>query len=331
VRSWPDWIAAHGGAGAEQWSRLTSGLREDLLQRAPSWSTVLPHIDGLRRRHRDNLAAVLFYGSCLFGQTQTETSFPDFYLLVADLGRFHRSVVHDLLNRVLPPNVYYGVPVDGSLLPCKVCVISVDQYLKETCASAADIHHLGRFSKRIALAYSRDEQTTRTVVQGMLTAMLTLIPHALTQLPERFSLEEFILRQLGLSYVGEQRILEPDKILRLLRGAEEFYFRVYPDVLALHAHRFGNPVLEGDGRYRQRPADPLARLRTSLFLRRSRVRGILRWPKYMLTVDNWVQYLLDKLERHQGVHVELTERQRRHPLIFGWPIYFEMRRRGLVK
>jgi hypothetical protein len=39
----------------------------------------------------------------------------------------------------------------------------------------------------------------------------------------------------------------------------------------------------------------------------------------MALYDDWQDYLLRKLERRSGVRVELTERERRWPLIFLWP------------
>ena len=60
-------------------------------------------------------------------------------------------------------------------------------------------------------------------------------------------------------------------------------------------------------------------------LRRSRRRAYLRWPKYLVTYDGWLDYLLLKLAR-SGNQVSLTERQRRHPLIFALPILYRMMR-----
>jgi len=332
VRDWQQWIEARGGRASHRWSELSAALGRQLLTPQRWHPSVQVCIDQLRRS--EEVAAVLFYGSCLFSETQTETSFPDFFLLVTDLSRYHSSRVHALLNQVLPPNVYYGdfPAADGhGRARCKFCVMAVDQFVRETSPRAHDIHHLGRFSKRFVVAYSADETTAQTVVEAALLAMLTLVPHTLALLPQRFTLEEFILKQLGLSYIGEQRIIEPDKIRGLLEGARDYYLGLYPALLALHALRFGAPTLDEDDRYHQPSVDPAQRRRTEDFLGRSRLRGMLRWPKYMLTVDNWVDYLLDKLERYHGVRVELSARQRRHPLLFGWPIYFEMRRRGLVK
>ena len=52
----------------------------------------------------------------------------------------------------------------------------------------------------------------------------------------------------------------------------------------------------------------------------SRGLALLRLLKNATTFGDWLPYILWKLERHADVRLELTERQRRHPLIFGWPI-----------
>jgi hypothetical protein len=128
-------------------------------------------------------------------------------------------------------------------------------------------------------------------------------------------------------------VVEPSKVQSLLDAAREYYQEIYPEVLHLHALRHGTPDLVGTGLYRQRGGGGRTqqRRRTQAFLARSRRRGVLRWPKYMFTVDNWLQYILDKLERHQGIKVELTPLQKRFPLLFGWPIYLRLRRQGVVR
>ena len=48
--------------------------------------------------------------------------------------------------------------------------------------------------------------------------------------------------------------------------------------------------------------------------------GLLRLFKTAWTFGDWVPYVLWKLERHTGRRIEATERQRKHPFLFGWPI-----------
>ena len=54
---------------------------------------------------------------------------------------------------------------------------------------------------------------------------------------------------------------------------------------------------------------------------------MIRLIKSALTFGDWLPYALWKLNRHSGVTIELTERQRRHPLIFGWPVLIRLIRR----
>jgi len=285
----------------------------------------------LEERHPRGIAAVIFYGSCLFQETRTATSVHDFYVLTDEPLRFYPKLWQAALNLGLPPNVYYTAFQDrGEELRCKYCVMSLAQFEHETSSAAHDVHHLGRFSKQFALVHARDEATRGAVERGALRAMLSLVAHSLALLPAEFSLDEFLLQQLSLSYLGEQRVAEPDKVLKLFRAAREFYVEIYPEVLALHAALHGAPTLVAPGRYAQPHPTPRERRATEAFLRRSRYRGVMRWPKYMATVDNWLDYALDKLERHQGLRLQLSARERRHPLLFGWPRFLELRRKGMV-
>ena len=48
--------------------------------------------------------------------------------------------------------------------------------------------------------------------------------------------------------------------------------------------------------------------------------------KTAFTFGDWLPYALWKVERHTGAEIPYTERQRRHPLIFGWPLLFRILR-----
>ncbi|NNL66050.1 MAG: hypothetical protein HKP30_07410, partial [Myxococcales bacterium] len=53
--------------------------------------------------------------------------------------------------------------------------------------------------------------------------------------------------------------------------------------------------------------------------------------KTAFTFGDWVPYVLWKVERHTAVKIELTPRQRRHPLIFGWPVIVRVLRDGVYR
>ena len=73
------------------------------------------------------------------------------------------------------------------------------------------------------------------------------------------------------------------------------------------------------------------RLRWKLMRSFSRVLGLQRLLKTAFTFGDWVPYVLWKLERHTGRKIELTERQREHPLIFAWPIILPLLRRKSLR
>jgi len=288
-------------------------------------------VEHFRQRHGDALAAAIFYGSCLLPETRTATSFYDFYLLTDAPLRFYGNPWQAALGSVLPPSVYYGRVALGASPPLryKSCVMSLGQFERQTSSRADDLHHLGRFSKRFALAYARDEQARQLVARGALAALSTLLPHSLALLPRVFDLDELVRQQLSLSYLGEERVAEPTKVERLIAGELPYYLELHRRLLAEWTETRGDLRPVSEDRYEQLSSRD--RRATERFIRRSRQRGLLRWPKYLLTVDNWLEIQLEKLQRYHGVKLELSERERRHPLIFGWAKFFELRRKGIIK
>ena len=52
--------------------------------------------------------------------------------------------------------------------------------------------------------------------------------------------------------------------------------------------------------------------------------GALQLVKSALTFGDWMPYALWKLERHTGTRLDPSERQRRHPFLFAWPLVFRV-------
>src|SRR5262249_48507313 len=72
--------------------------------------------------------------------------------------------------------------------------------------------------------------------------------------------------------------------------------------------------------YRQaRAPGPPARGFARAWFAWSKLRATLRWLKYVALYDDWLDYVVRKVERKSGVTMELTERERRWPLLFLWP------------
>jgi len=58
---------------------------------------------------------------------------------------------------------------------------------------------------------------------------------------------------------------------------------------------------------------------------------VLRLAKAVFTFENGADYLAWKIERHTGVHIEVTPRLRRHPILLSPPVLWRLLRRGAVR
>jgi hypothetical protein len=71
-----------------------------------------------------------------------------------------------------------------------------------------------------------------------------------------------------------------------------------------------------------KPVTRLERLRVGLYFRVSTLRATLRWFKYVLTFDDWLEYIRRKAERHTGKSIEISARERAWPFLLLWPRVF---------
>ena len=68
-----------------------------------------------------------------------------------------------------------------------------------------------------------------------------------------------------------------------------------------------------------RPVGAASGCGSSLYFRWSMLRATARWAKYVVTFDDWLEFIVRKARRHTGQDIVLTERERRMPLVFLWP------------
>jgi hypothetical protein len=294
-----------------------AGLVDGALTIPGASATVHPFLGELVSAPERGVRAVLLYGSCLWPSVQGRASCPDLMVIVDSLTRFHRSVAAALLGAVLPPSVYrLGRGMDAY---AKLSIATVDQLKSQCAVTAKDLHLAGRLSKRVALVWARDAESRALVVEAQVAALRTLAPLALSRLGRRVAVDHFIEALLRLSYESEIRIVEPAKVAALFAVEREHYRAIARALLAdLGARPDGET-----GALIVPPSAVAAPALLARRLRRSRRRALMRWPKYLITYDGWLDYLLKKLER-TGEPVALTEWQRRLPLVLALPVLFRL-------
>jgi hypothetical protein len=319
-------------------SELTALLRAELD--APVPGPVPRMAEAIRDRHR-GVAAILFYGSCL--RRGTLEGVLDFYVLVDGYRAAHRSLVQAALGWLLPPNVFYlEIPADGAGGPplrAKYAVISTRHFLRAARGRRLDCRIWSRFCQPARLVHARDAEARAAAEKAVLSATLTAVDRMINWLPTLGALQRFAPGALWTTafretYRAELRGEKAETIDAIYDAQRERFDRVARAALR---------VLEGRGRLRVREvgdeleveADPAwrASARRAWRVRRPlakalAIAGLVKTP---LTFDGWVDYAVWKVERHSGVRIELSDRQRRRPLLHAGPILVRLWRERALR
>lgn len=310
---------------------------EDIKKSVTQKTRELPTLDYreflevILSRYPGRVLGVFMYGSVLSPVTKSQTSFPDFFVVTDGYRRVFHKFSHWLLAWVLPPHIYHLTLPNGA--HCKYNLVSLRQFRRECSARAHDIYILGRFGKRVSLIWSRDELTADLLCECLFQAARGVALWTARGLREPTDGEGFARDCLNLSYRGETRVEAASKVEKLFQAEKQYYLSLYP-ALAARDERVSRLLMLGDdGAIRPRCGFLTAwrRLRLRWFLKKSRIRGIMRWPKFLVTVEGWVEIILAKIERTKGIKIELTAKERRHPLIYGWPHFFRLLRAGAIR
>jgi len=283
-------------------------------------------------RHGDAVAALLFYGSCL--RKSTHEGVLDFYLVVDSYRGAGLSRRHSCLAALLPPNVYYlAIETEQGTLRTKYAVISSRGFERRVRPSCLHPYIWARFAQPALLVHVRDAESRERITGAVRQAIVTLVQRLAVFMPakgrlQRFRLASFWRDALRRTYSAELRGESAETIRSHYDADPDRYDEVAAGALeALEAEgwltgvRVSGNAVEVEMRPLRRR---LARLRWGLTRPLAKGLAVLRLLKTASTFGDWLPYALWKLERHSGVHIEVSERQRRHPLIFGWPVIFRI-------
>jgi len=279
----------------------------------------------VQARFGDALEALLFYGSCLRTGDPGE-GVVDLYAIVDDYARAYPGRLLRLANAWLPPNVFFlsAHTADGRVLQAKCAVLSLDDLERGT-ARWFQSYLWGRFAQPSRLLHCRDALVEERIRTALARAVLTLLGQALPCQSGDFDSATLWRRALALSYGCELRPESSDRPARLVEHDRDHYRRLTRT--AVPALTGLEPIPDTPDRYRQRLSSAACRRsRRRWRLRRlqGRLLNLARLIKASFTFEQGADYLAWKLQRHLGQRIEISPRQRRHPLIFGWPLLWRL-------
>ena len=290
--------------------------------------------DEIRFRYGSAVQAVLFYGSCLRRNDETE-GIVDLYVLVDSYRRAYPKATLAAANRLLPPNVFYlERPWGDGLVRAKYAVLSMPDFSRGTSRRWFHSYLWGRFAQPAALVYTRDAQIAEQVHQALAQAVVTFISRVVPRLPVRFTAREVWQEGLALSYRAELRAERADKVVHLFEAWQDYYEQVtraavpalplpvelIPEKEPLLYH-VSIPALERS----------LSRLAWALRSFQGKVLSVLRLFKGLFTFQGGPDYIAWKIERHSGIKVELTALQQRYSLLALWRVVWRLYRSGAFR
>jgi hypothetical protein len=274
--------------------------------------------------------SIVHYGSHAQGSHPGPGSAHDFFIIVDEYAEAYRSLhvsahiqatpaTATTLARVLPPNVLRVIaPLDRGPMQAK-CAVLTERDLQRLCSPRAWDHFTqGRLFQQVQIAWTRDPESHDAVRTILIGARLNTWWWGRPYLPPTFRAEEYFQRLLETSFAAEIRPEGPDRVEQLVDAQRAVIVPAYEAVLE-HIAATGKVVREGQGYRAATEPTPTERLAIRAYFSRSKARATARWSKHIALYDDWLGYIVEKIERRTGQEIELTEREKRWPLIFLWP------------
>ncbi len=282
-------------------SLLTTRLKE------PAPDAVIAMADRVRSMH-EGVRAVIAYGSALRDAALTETLI-DLYVLTETFAGVSTNPLSRLGCRLVPPNVYYTEhTADGQTYRAKYAVLPLSQLEAKTRSTVSNPYFWARFTQPMRLIWIADKITEAKVLNTIARACETACTNAVGTSP-------------GASFLAQWANL---------------FRETYRTELRPESANRASAIVEADRGYYEGLSAVLAHLKPiqpnwSLRHATGKLLSVLRLIKASFTFQGGADYIAWKIKRHSGVDIEVTDFQRRHPLIAGLLLLPQLLRKGAVR
>ena len=284
----------------------------------------------LRTHFGDTLLAVVLYGSCMRAEEYIE-GVVDLYVIVNSYKGAYPERMLRYLNSRLPPNVFYlEVGPAESRIRAKYAVISADD-LDRGCSLWFHSYIWSRFAQPVRLLYVRGPAIQQHLYAGFARAVLTFLKTTLPTLgPVTVDTATIWNNGLGLTYAAE---LRPERHTRAreITGQNLEDFSMLTECAAPALSDYFRQI--SPDQY-QCLADASSRKQALRLWHIRRWQGlvlsVLRLTKAALTFRDSLDYAAWKIQRHTGIRIEITPGLRRHPVLFGFSVLWQLVKRDVL-
>ena len=275
--------------------------------------------EAIAARHPDRVQAFMYYGSSLRDLDDAEKML-DFYVIVDSYRKTHNNPIRAVLNRLIPPAVYYYEQEDenGVLSTCKYSIISLAEFQKRCGAHALLSMVWGRFCQPSVMLFPKDKLVAQRLMASRETAVRHMAAQIAPLMDQPVTSTQFWAKGFYESYRTELRPESSEgRAAEIVARYGERYERL---MTAL----YGRPNKDG---FYIMPEIPSGPMRRKWFFRRflGKPMTAIRVINSAATFEGGLDYVLRKLKNHSGVTIEPTPFQRRHPVIcspvLGWKLW----------
>jgi len=281
-----------------------------------------------RLRAMPGAVAVLFYGSGLRTHAPDSPLVYDFYVLVHRYRDFAPGLRMAVAGTLVPPNVYYFEEQIGQeWLRCKAAVLTVSQFCSEAGSKAFTPHIWARFCQPCRIPFVEDAALRARLIAALARCVITFHRHTL-HLVQSCSVAGFWSEGLRSTYGDEIRSEKSTRGLAIFSdNKESFLMRTR---LALQVLAEIGALDEQGNVHSQIPVGQKQAHRRKLRWTRPLKKAVivLRLCKAAFSFRGGLEYARWKVERHSGVRLEVSDFQRRHPMLGGMVLYLQAARRG---
>ncbi len=237
-------------------------------------------------------SAVLAYGSAL-RDANPDTTLIDFYVLTQTAAGVSNNAMSRALCSLVPPNVYYAEHhIKGKAYRAKYAVLPVELLASKLKGDIANPYFWVRFAQPMRLVWAADEVARTRVYQLLARAMETAQANA-SRLASRALPVEQWTALFQNTYQSELRPEGTSRAKLIIEMQREHF-----ETIA----RLAKPVSSSEWSWSTRRFT-------------GKLLSIARLLKAAFTFQGGADYAAWKIERHSGVKIEVTEWQRRHPVL----------------
>ncbi len=277
-----------------------------------------------------SLRGLLFFGSRRTGAARADAwSAYDLFVVVERYRPFYaalaaagltgkRTWLLALVSRVLPPT-QCSLRFAPEGVHVKASVIEQKALTHETGPGRRDHFCIGRLFQPMRLLHARDAAARDAILACLESSLRETWDWARPWLKSPFDAAGYGLSALSTSMRWELRPEPAGRAAELWAAQRELQIPVLEALLAELAAAGELVVASAPGSWSaRRPTGRLERLRWELYFRVSMARATVRWLKHVVSFEGWLDYIVQKVSRHGGAELRLSERERRFPLLLLW-------------